>query len=86
MQNRGADWDELPARVVPGAGHEQRFRGTAGADTQRGGTAGGGAGLTTTGERVLSIYRAIERDAERTVTKRLPKLLALIRPEASEVP
>ncbi len=50
--------------------------------TQRGGTAGGGAGLTDSGTRVLSIYRAIERDAERAVAKRLPQLLALIRPEA----
>lgn len=49
--------------------------------TQRGGTAGGGAGLTDIGMRVLSIYRAIERDAERAVAKRLPQLLALIRPE-----
>lgn len=50
--------------------------------TQRGGAAGGGAVLTDVGTRVLSIYRAIERDAERAVAKRLPQLLALIRPEA----
>jgi molybdate transport system regulatory protein len=50
--------------------------------TQRGGAAGGGAGLTDIGNQVLSIYRAIERDAERAVAKRLPQLLALIRPEA----
>lgn len=50
--------------------------------TQRGGAAGGGAGLTPTGVQALAIYRAIERDAERAVTKRLPQLLALIRPEA----
>jgi molybdate transport system regulatory protein len=50
--------------------------------TQRGGTAGGGAALTDVGVQVLSVYRAIERDAERAVAKRLPKLLKLIRPEA----
>ncbi len=50
--------------------------------TQRGGAAGGGAGLTVTGTQALAIYRAIERDAERAVAKRLPQLLRLIRPEA----
>ena len=50
--------------------------------TQRGGAAGGGAELTDSGARVLSVYRAIERDAERAVSKRLPQLLALIRPDA----
>ena len=50
--------------------------------TQRGGNAGGGASLTSTGAETLAIYRAIEHDAKRAVTKRLPKLLALIRPEA----
>nr|ART89771.1 DNA-binding domain of ModE [uncultured bacterium] len=50
--------------------------------TQRGGSAGGGAALTSTGKEALSIYRAIEHDAERAVTKRLPQLLALIRPDA----
>lgn len=50
--------------------------------TQRSGAAGGGAGLTESGTRVLAVYRAIERDAERAVAKRLPQLLALIRPEA----
>lgn len=50
--------------------------------TQRGGSAGGGAGLTPTGHRVLTIYRSVEQDAERAVAKRLPQLLALIRPEA----
>lgn len=52
--------------------------------TQRGGTAGGGASLTETGMRALTLYRAIERDAERAVARRLPQLLALIRPEAGE--
>lgn len=51
---------------------------------QRGGVAGGGAQLTPTGERVLSIYRAIERDAQRAVAKRLPQLLKFIRPEAGK--
>lgn len=50
--------------------------------TQRGGTAGGGAGLTDMGAKALTVYRAIERDAERAVAKRLPQLLALIRPDA----
>lgn len=49
---------------------------------QRGGAAGGGAQLTTTGQRVLKAYRAIEQDAQRAIAKRLPALLALIRPEA----
>jgi len=35
--------------------------------------------LTATGTRVLTTYRAIERDAQRAVAKRLPQLLALIR-------
>lgn len=48
---------------------------------QRGGVAGGGAELTATGMQVLSLYRAIERDAERAVAKRLPQLASLIRPE-----
>lgn len=52
--------------------------------TQRGGAAGGGASLTETGMRALSLYRAIERDAERAVARRLPQLLVLIRPEAGE--
>lgn len=49
---------------------------------QRGGAAGGGAQLTATGARVLEIYRLIERDAQRAVSKRLPLLVGLIRPEA----
>ncbi|NUA29940.1 winged helix-turn-helix domain-containing protein [Cupriavidus basilensis] len=51
---------------------------------QRGGVAGGGAQLTPTGVRVLEVYRAIERDAERAVAKRLPQLLSLIRPDAGK--
>jgi molybdate transport system regulatory protein len=54
--------------------------------TQRGGTAGGGAVLTDIGTQALAIYRAIERDAERAVAKRLPQLVALIRPEAGAEP
>ena len=54
--------------------------------TQRGGTAGGGAALTKVGTRVLTVYRAIERDAEKAVARRLPQLLALIRPEAGVDP
>jgi molybdate transport system regulatory protein len=50
--------------------------------TQRGGSAGGGAALTALGTRVLTLYRAIEGDAERAVARRLPQLLELIRPDA----
>ena len=50
-------------------------------DTHRGGTAGGGARLTSTGTEVLAVYRALERDAQRAVARRLPRLLALIRPD-----
>ena len=49
---------------------------------QHGGVAGGGAQLTPTGKRVLSIYRAIEDDAQRAVSRKLPRLLKYIRPEA----
>ena len=52
---------------------------------QRGGSAGGGAQLTPTGQRVLATYRAIEHDAQRAIARRLPQLLALIRPEAGEL-
>lgn len=48
---------------------------------QRGGSAGGGARLTATGEQVLALYRAIEEDARLAASRRLPELLALIRPE-----
>jgi molybdate transport system regulatory protein len=50
---------------------------------QRGGTAGGGAHLTATGEAVLRSYREIENAAQQAVAKRLPKLLSLIRPDAA---
>lgn len=49
---------------------------------QRGGAAGGGAQLTATGEKVLAVYRAIERDAQKAVSRRLPQLLGLIRADA----
>ncbi|MBC7206560.1 MAG: LysR family transcriptional regulator [Methyloversatilis sp.] len=49
---------------------------------QRGGSAGGGARLTVTGEQVLALYRAIEEDARLAASRRLPELLALIRPDA----
>lgn len=51
---------------------------------QRGGVAGGGAQLTDTGRKVLAAYRAIERDAQRAVAKRLPQLMAHIRRNAGE--
>lgn len=50
--------------------------------TQRGGPAGSGAKLTPAGERVLLVYRAIERDAQRAIAKLLPELLSMIRPDA----
>lgn len=50
--------------------------------TQRGGVAGGGAALTPMGKKTLKIYRTIEHNAERAVARQVPKLLALIRPEA----
>ena len=51
--------------------------------TQRGGNAGGGAQLTPMGERVLTLYLGIARDAELVVAMRLPELVALIRPEVA---
>lgn len=51
---------------------------------QRGGSTGGSAQLTPTGEQVLAVYRAIERDAERAIAKRLPQLVSMIRPSANE--
>lgn len=51
-------------------------------ETQRGGTAGGGTTLTPTGKCVLRLYRAIELDAQRSIAKRLPELVQLIRPDA----
>jgi len=46
-------------------------------ERQRGGSGGGGARLTSTGERVLEIYRAIERECQRAVDKRAEALAAL---------
>jgi molybdate transport system regulatory protein len=51
---------------------------------QRGGTAGGGARLTATGQQVLALYRAIEEDARIAAARRLPELVALIRAGAGE--
>ena len=48
-------------------------------ERQRGGSGGGGAQLTATGERVLDLYRAIERDCQRAVDKRAAALQALQR-------
>jgi molybdate transport system regulatory protein len=52
-------------------------------DKQRGGSAGGGARLTPTGEQVLALYRAIEADAARAVARRLPQLVRLVRADAA---
>jgi len=46
-------------------------------ERQRGGSGGGGARLTATGEQVLSLYRAIERDCQRAVDKRAAVLAGL---------
>ena len=46
-------------------------------ERQRGGSGGGGARLTATGEQVLSLYRAIERDCQRAVDKRAAALAGL---------
>jgi molybdate transport system regulatory protein len=46
-------------------------------ERQRGGSGGGGARLTATGEQVLTIYRAIEREAQKAVDKRAAALAAL---------
>jgi molybdate transport system regulatory protein len=48
-------------------------------ERQRGGSGGGGARLTATGERVLDLYRAVERDCQRAVDKRAAALQALQR-------
>ena len=49
---------------------------------QRGGSDRGGAQLTQTGERVLTLYRATERDALKAISKHLPAFQALLRHEA----
>lgn len=46
---------------------------------QRGGSAGGGAALTSTGERVLAAYRKAERAAQRAADKPLAELQSLLR-------
>lgn len=52
---------------------------------QRGGASGGSAQLTATGQQVLRVYRAIERDAQRAVMKRLPELAALLKQQDADV-
>ena len=52
--------------------------------TQRGGSAGGGAQLTSMGVDALAVYREIEREAQAAVAKQLPRLLKMIRPDAGE--
>lgn len=54
--------------------------------TQRGGSAGGGARLTDLGERVLRLYRDVEREAQRAVEPALQELVALIKQTASQPP
>lgn len=49
-------------------------------ERQRGGSGGGGARLTTTGEQVLRLYRAIERDAQKALDRRAAALQALAAP------
>jgi molybdate transport system regulatory protein len=51
-------------------------------EKHRGGSHGGGARLTPTGEQVLALYRRIEADAQRAAARRLPQLLAMVRPDA----
>lgn len=51
---------------------------------QRGGVAGGGAQLTPTGRRVLTIYRSMEHDARRAVSKRLLQLLRFIKQDSGK--
>ncbi|MFN4116011.1 MAG: winged helix-turn-helix domain-containing protein [Inhella sp.] len=48
-------------------------------DKQRGGSSGGGAALSATGEEVLTRYRAMEAAARQAVIPGLPELLALLR-------
>jgi molybdate transport system regulatory protein len=48
-------------------------------ERQRGGSGGGGARLSATGEQVLTLYRAIERDAQKAVDKRAAILAGLQR-------
>lgn len=46
---------------------------------QRGGSAGGGATLTPMGQRVLALYRAVERQAQQAIEAPLGELVRLIR-------
>ncbi len=49
---------------------------------QRGGASGGGTTLTPMGQRVLQLYRAVERQAQQAIEAPLGELVALIRPDA----
>lgn len=51
--------------------------------TQRGGSAGGGARLTELGDRVLRLYRDVEREAQRAVEPALQELVALVKQTTS---
>lgn len=51
-------------------------------ESQRGGSAGGGARLTPLGEEVLKLYREIEVRAQEAIAPGVERLAALIRPEA----
>lgn len=49
---------------------------------QRGGASGGGTTLTLMGQRVLQLYRDVERQAQQAIEAPLGELVALIRPDA----
>ncbi|MDM7455881.1 MAG: LysR family transcriptional regulator [Tepidimonas sp.] len=49
---------------------------------QRGGSHGGGAQLTSLGQRVLALYREVESRAQAAVEEPLAQLVPLIRPAA----
>jgi molybdate transport system regulatory protein len=51
-------------------------------ESQRGGSAGGGARLTPLGGEVLALYREIEARAQEAIAPGVARLAALIRPEA----
>ncbi len=48
---------------------------------QRGGASGGGASLTPMGQRVLELYRAIEKQAQQAIEVPLAELVTLIQPD-----
>lgn len=51
---------------------------------QRGGSAGGGTTLTPLGQRVLKLYRTVERKVQAAAEKPLRELVSLIREDAGE--